>query len=380
MVQSTPQSPRPQPKRATRMLGSLLFTLGLFVVGFLSGGWLARITDTGVDVSLSLPWLIVIGVVGMFLVLLAHELGHVIGGRLVGFQFRLLIVGPLKIDRVEERFRIGFNRSLALAGGLAASTPVDDRNLARRMLIYTAGGPAMSLVFGATALLLQMFADGTLAFGLNLMGLTSLAIALVTLIPMRSDGFASDGARILMLLRGGPAAERWCAAAALANDLFGRRPRDLSPELIERSLALTDGSADYLGSVFLAYSWALDRGDLATAGAYLDIMTANLDSFNSALRPSVLIEAAYFTAMHRADAVTARALLTKARGGLVEGHTRARAEAAVLLAEGRPAEAHTVAANGLARLRRLTTGPASLAEAEMLEAIVRTSDGEDPDR
>lgn len=380
MVQSTPQAPRPQPNRVARTIGSLLFTLGLFVIGFLSGGLIARFTDAGSAGALSWPWLIMIGVGGLFLVLLAHELGHVIGGRLVGFRFRLLIVGPLKIDRVDERLRIGLNRSLALAGGLAAASPADDRNLTRRMLIYVAGGPAMSLLFGATALLLQPFTTGAPAFGLSLVGLASLAIALVTLIPMRADGFASDGARILMLLRGGPDAERWCAVAALANDLFGRRPRDLPPELIERSLALADGSADYLGSVFVAYSWALDRGDLTAAGAYLDIMTANLAAFNGALRPSVLIEAAYFTAVHRADPVGARALFTKARGGLIEAHTRARAEAAVLFAEGRPSEARTVAADGLARLRRITTGPASLADAEMLEAIVRASDGKDLNR
>jgi hypothetical protein len=381
MVQSTSQSPRPQrQERLRRILVSMAFTIGLFAVGFLSGGWIARLIPNDADVQISLPLLLLIAIGGLFSVIVVHELGHVLGGRLVGFRFRLLIVGPFKIDRIDTRLRLGWNRSVALAGGIAAASPTDDRDLIRRMLVYVAGGPAMSLIFGATALLLQPFTDGTLAFVLSMVGLASLAIALVTLIPMRSDGFSSDGARIRMLLRGGPEAERWCAVALLANDLFVRRPRDLPPALIERALSLPDNSPDHLSSVFVAFSWALDSGNTAQAERYLEDMLANLATFNSALRPSVLIEAAYFTAQHRNDAVGARDFLTQARGGLVEAHTRARAEAAVLLAEGRRSEARSIAADGLARLRRAAAGPASLAEADILEAILRTTDGENPDR
>jgi hypothetical protein len=131
--------------------------------------------------------------------------------------------------------------------------------------------------------------------------------------------------------------------------------------------------------VFVAYGWALDRGDIPAAEGYLETLLANLSAFNSALRPSVLIEAAYFTARHRNDAAAARALLEQARGGLVEPYTRARAEAAVLLAEGRPAEAQTLAAQGLHRARQ-AVGAATQIDIELLEAIVRASNGKDSDR
>lgn len=380
MVQSTPQPQQPRwMQTARRRLVSLIIGMGLFALGFFTGSWIAGVTRSDASAPIGLPLLIVIAGLSVFGVILAHELGHVLGGRLAGFRFRLLIVGPLKIDRNGARLRIGLNRSLALAGGLAAASPADDRDLRRRMLIYVAGGPATSLLLGAGALLVRPLLSGVPALTLSLIGFASLMIALVTLIPMRAGGFSSDGARILMLLRGGPEAERWCAVAILANDLFATRPRDLAPALIERSLALADNTPDHLSSVFVAYGWALDRGDIPAAEGYLETMLANLSAFNSALRPSVLIEAAYFTARHHTDAAAARALLDQAHGGLVEPYTRARAEAAVLLAEGRPAEAQTLAAQGLRQARRVA-GAATQVDIDLLEAIVRASDGKDSDR
>ena len=49
--------------------------------------------------------------------ILVHELGHVAGGKLAGFRFLLLLVGPLKLQRTPEGFRFGLNRSANVAGG-----------------------------------------------------------------------------------------------------------------------------------------------------------------------------------------------------------------------------------------------------------------------
>ena len=122
MVQSTSQPPRsPWSERLRRIVTSVIVTAGLFGLGFLSGGLIARLTLFDSDADVSLPLLLFIAIGGMFSVILTHELGHLVGGRLVGFQIRLLVVGPLKIDRIDQRLRISLNRSHAHAGGVAAA-------------------------------------------------------------------------------------------------------------------------------------------------------------------------------------------------------------------------------------------------------------------
>ncbi|MGK7312515.1 MAG: hypothetical protein ACN0LA_09770 [Candidatus Longimicrobiales bacterium M2_2A_002] len=92
------------------------------------------------------------GAVGAVVAVLAvHEAGHLLAGRLVGFRFLLFIVGPLRVAREGDRVQVGWNRSLSLAGWLAATGPTPDRleRLRRRTAIMVAGGPLTSLAAGA---------------------------------------------------------------------------------------------------------------------------------------------------------------------------------------------------------------------------------------
>jgi hypothetical protein len=119
---------------------------------------------------------------------LAHELGHVIAGWLVGFQFRLLVFGPMRLERgASGRVRARLNQDPALFGGIACSLPTDNRDLIKRFAWFVAGGPVMSLAFAALLVLPLVFARGW--FGLFTwfaLGLTALcSAALDSLRPSR---------------------------------------------------------------------------------------------------------------------------------------------------------------------------------------------------
>ena len=74
---------------------------------------------------------------------------------------------------------------------------------------------------------------------------------------------------------------------------------------------------------------------------------------------------------------TARAWLDLAgKGLLVEEHTRLRAKAAVLLAEGEPEAARDHASQGLGAVERTYDAGSALAEADWLNEIIRLSDAE----
>ena len=362
--------------RAAGRLRSALLLLGLATIGAISGYLLANLTEwMGFVPALDLSGgqliaLLLLLLPIWFLVVLAHEAGHLAGGVLAGFKPFQLVVGPLKLLWVEGRVRAELNRSLLLAGGVAVSLPPDGHNLIRRMLLMVVGGPTGSLLVALLALAAMAFADGLPAAALLVATSLGLIITLVTLVPMRSGGFYSDGARILMLLRGGPQAERWSAVALLLNASLAGRLRELDASLVARATALRDGTLDAVSAAFMAYSVELTLGDVVAAGAQLDYTLANLEVYPAAFRPAILVEAAYFTARHRGDAGTARAYLEQTNGSaLVEAHTRHRAEAAVLRAEGHAEASRAAAEAGLIALQRARLGSAGVIEAELLAEL-----------
>ncbi|GAB3299434.1 hypothetical protein GCM10027511_14680 [Hymenobacter humi] len=176
------------------------------------------------------------------LAVLAHELGHVLAGRTQGLGFRWLAVGPFRWTRERGRGRLTWRPDQPAAGGLAVCVPPPDaRGLRWRFLAFAAGGPLASgvyagAVWGVCALLPPAAGAGRVLGGaLAVSGLMSGALALVALVPRPA---ASDGARLLALWRGGPAAQRAVAllAAELAS-LAGARPRERARPRLEADAA-----------------------------------------------------------------------------------------------------------------------------------------------
>lgn len=376
-----------------RRRNPLVTVLGVIVLtaaGALFGAWIANMAEvksTGWDLSRPEKLGLVLACLPViFLFLAAHEAGHLLGGRLAGFRFLLFIVGPLKIHRERDRIRLELNRSAGLAGGIAACVPEDARDLRRRTLMMVAGGPLASLVTGAFAL--------GLFFGLDLQGLPpesglaalygsvallmfgggSLGIGLVTLIPGRTSGFWTDGARILQLLRGGPQAERDVALMALiASSQAGRRPRDWDGALVEQALSLEDASLFEVLARMLVSARDLDRDDFESARRHLERALSLAGELPPTVRPGLLLEAAWFEAAVRGDAGAARRWLDAAgEGALVQKHARLRAEAAVLAAEGKPAEAAERAAQARHLLRQDIDAGTVAAQIEWLEELLES--------
>jgi len=350
-------------------------------------GWFigraARAIEIGFSLNISnlnLPVLILGAVVLLALTLAAHEAGHLLGGRLVGFRFILFIVGPLKIVREGNEVRVRLNKDVSLYGGLASAIPTDDKDLPRRMAVMIAGGPLTSLLMGGLSLGLGVWLNAHLpssspwsvltAFAF-IFGLLNLVIFIVTLIPGKTSGFDTDGAQLIDVLRGGHRAERRGLVTALsAVSTHGVRPRAWNAEQVERLLALREGRPDDVLANFLGYYHFLDLGQTRQAGELLDLCLKDANGFPEAARPMIFAEAAYFTAHHRQEATAARQFLASAFGGLVESYTRLRAEAAVLLAEGRFAEAADRARAGLAQVSKSWDKGGAASETEWLTDIL----------
>lgn len=310
--------------------------------------------------------LVAVMIPGILLVLLAHELGHVAAGLLRGFEFVALICGPLAVSRVDGRLRPEWNRAWSLYGGIAILAPTGGRLPPRRdALVLFAGGPLASLALGTlfVALHYGLELDGvtrrTIVAGTHtfpdllagaftmMVGLSSLLVAVATMIPNAVGGFTSDGAAIRMLLKGGPEADRLQALNALIGAMHaGQRPREWSAELVARAAAVRDGSALESAAASFAHVHALDSGDVAAARGHLARMQA-AGARAPAITTGELRLAEAWLAVADGRTAEARSALDASAGTLVEEYDRRRVLAAILLADGKAADGTAAAREGL---------------------------------
>jgi len=287
------------------------------------------------------PWdLLALPVIIVF-VLAFHEAGHLAGGMSRGMRFLLFIAGPFGWVRGKDgvRFRWFFN--LGTLGGLAAALPVPGLPLKPQLTRLVVGGPLASLVLATAALAVFWWFPGRPgAYALMTAGI-SLAIFVVTAVPLRSGGFMSDGMQLLQLQRNPAHIERRVNLMALMGlSMGGTRPRELDPELLTLAQSRTGNEplAD-VGVWLYSYANALDKGNVPDAEAWLQRIADVYESYPDGFRQSLAVELSLFEALHRGHLDAALAWQGKARGGIVDASRRHLAQAAIALLEDNRAEA-----------------------------------------
>ncbi len=262
----------------------------------------------------------------IFLTIAWHELGHLLAGLTVGFDFHSYTVGPLLVQKQGGKTKLSFNNNLNTYGGLTLCLPRDSYNLVPRFIRYIAGGPAFSLFLGVGALVFYYgggFHQGQDDFFWFLfssfwvfMGYTSLLIFLVTIIPAKSGPFYTDGARLRTFLKGGPQAQlEVTLLSAISKTLAGLRPRDLNHETLEEALALPVQSSFRMflhNYLFLIY---LDREDPERARRELQAVMEEIDQLPEAIQGNILHLRAYFEARYDQDTEQARVTIEQVKPG-----------------------------------------------------------------
>jgi hypothetical protein len=305
--------------------------------------------------SVNLLGLLAILIAVHFTAVIIHECGHLLGGRLAGSRFRMLLVGPIALIRLSHGLRWQWNR-LLVNGGMAATFPVAAEGVRRKMLFMVAGGPLASLISGLLAVLfyldLGMQLPPTVRWFAACYGAYSLILAGFNLLPMRVGRFNTDGARILMLIRDTEAARRWCAVAVLAGSYYnGTRPRDWPSELAQRLLSEPEGTLEFLGASVYLYLWFLDRGEIEEAGAWLGKAVTASQSLPPSIKSGVQRSSAWFEAWHRKNPAGARELLKSVVTALgEEPYAKLQTEATIRYAEGDLEKARGMAREALSRM------------------------------
>lgn len=241
-----------------------------------------------------------------------HELGHAGVGRAVGMKLRSFLVGPFQWTISQGRWKFQFTpQKILAAGGAVGLVPTNPRQSQWNDICMIAGGPMASLLTGLVAAGLALTAPGRSyehAWGFfALLSTIGVVECIVNLLPLRPDGFYSDGARIYQLLKGGPWADLHRAlAVVMATTVTPLRPRDYDIEAIQRaSLSFVHGPHAVLLRLF-ASSYYLDRGELTLACEAVSEAESVYEQSAWEIPAGLCIGFAYRIAFLRRDAVCAR--------------------------------------------------------------------------
>ena len=299
-------------KKALKWLPILLFTGIGIAAGYFAG-------QMGYSAASGTSKITVISIVCLFIpvffaVIGFHEAGHAFMGVKVKFDFRMYIIGPFMWEKEQNGWKFKWNKNVNTAGGLVVCLPTDRENLSKRFSLYAAGGPLASLILSIMSylgyrLLSLAGTDGNIMLKVSaslllLMSVMSIAIFVVTALPLHNGGFSSDGARVLRLLGGGEKAEfEVLILKIFTGSAGGIRPRDLDQDELTNAKNLAEKLNAPLGVYLHGYfhQAAFDKGEFTKAEIHLQDYIHDAGEIPAGIRNSVWLDAAFFYAFVKAD-------------------------------------------------------------------------------
>jgi hypothetical protein len=228
-------------------------------------------------------------------VILIHELGHLVAGLLVGQEFDYIRIGPMRIDRAKKilwEWRWG-----TISTGATRTLPTSKKALRWRLCLSSFGGPASNLISGSLALKFVPPNDSLLAASMYVFVAQSLFSAFANLLPVVRHGRMSDGMRIWILLFSRKKSERLISILRFAADSkHGEEAHLLSNHEVGKWASVSDRTADHVLANWAAYRECKDTEDGAQ---YLDNCLATCSSTTPGFREELIVEAAKFQALRR---------------------------------------------------------------------------------
>lgn len=216
-----------------------------------------------------------------FFVVGFHEIGHAVVGKMMGFDFRMYIIGPFFFEKENEIWKFKWNKSLNLSGGMVVCLPTSEENLRNRFINYAAGGPVASIllaifIFGIWYFLPDNVPNHDLKFFgivLLIISFLSFLIFLITTIPFKAGTFYSDGGRIKRLLKNDETSElEILFLKIISKTNTGVRYADIDQKDLDQAYYLADRLNDPFKVYLISYLFhaAFDKNELDNAEVYLN--------------------------------------------------------------------------------------------------------------
>ena len=308
------QKSRPIPGDGTSVLVNMLPWVVGTVGGIAGYAWCAQWCNAnGVPRSHGLAYYAQISLV-LLIVTLIHETGHAIAAWGVGMKIRAFVVGPFQFRMREDKWGFKFDLAQTFsANGATGAVHTNPHQPVWCDLLMIVAGPMINLATGTMTLCVVFLIEpeSSLQAGgmLFLFSIYSLLACATNLIPFRTGGQYSDGAKIYQLLAGGPFAALHGALSVVTSSLVTPlRPRDYNIELMEHAVAGGAAQGKQLMLLYLfRYQHFLDCGQLPEAALALTEAETIYHQYASEIPAELHLGFVFGNAYVKRDAVGARA-------------------------------------------------------------------------
>ena len=287
---------------------SMLVTLALFLgggaVGYLGAGFMKGETisemapESGSSLAFAIATALVLVFFAYLICILIHELGHVIGGLVMGNTFSFMTVGPFQWIKEDGRLQFKWNSDMASFGGMALTLPSQVENFKKRRLVVIGGGPLASLSLFAIAWWISLLVpDGYKMVGLffKILSFFSLLIFVVTIVPAKVGGFMTDGMQILRTIQNDASAKKYADFMQLfALNQQGVRPNQYPSNLLEEHTTEEVEDSLDLGFAHYQYQSYLADNDIIKAELQLEQVYNHIDIYPKTFQADILSEMLFF--------------------------------------------------------------------------------------
>jgi hypothetical protein len=247
-----------------------------------------------------------------FVVVGFHEIGHAVAGKLVGFDFRMYIIGPFFWEKENQDWKFKWNKSLNLSGGMVVCTPIAEHNLRAKFIKYAVGGPLASMILTILSLIAYFLISASvtahferfLGVVLLVTSFLSFMIFLVTAIPFKAGTFYSDGGRMLRLFKNDETSEMEILfLKIMSKTTSGQRYAQLNSSDLQRAYELADKLNDPFKVYLLGYWFhnAFDKKDYDEAEGFLIQYLDKIQEIPEAFRGVCWLDASIFYGLASKD-------------------------------------------------------------------------------
>lgn len=248
-----------------------------------------RALDALLTVTAAIAFLAVAAVVVLPLALVLHQVGHALGGRLMGMRVLAVRVGPVLVEPlsatgVVTRLPLRRRDDLLVAWSHLDDSPLPSWGRTRGWLVVLAAGPALNLAVSVVCAVWSLVAGPVAYVLLREMVWVNLAVCLVALLPIAALGGESDGRRLFTLLMDRDDAD--ALMDRLRNEIVvgPTRPAAWPRERLEawetaiRRPAAAERREEQLELAVYLMLHALDRGDRDAARQWSQALQSLLGS------------------------------------------------------------------------------------------------------
>ncbi|MFC4347284.1 site-2 protease family protein [Kordiimonas lipolytica] len=331
------------------------------LVGAVFGAMVARygddflpsLSEMGLNKATIIPLVIISLLIGYFLSILVHELGHMLAGRLVGMRPLAFVVGPFVWSFDKGRQLPSFEVRGFFPGGFAYCLPEHGEQVSRRQyMVFVAGGPIASLLLLVLCALGLGALPALYFFPLMCTLLITAFIGVYNLMPITIAGLHTDGKRFLEALRETAGYRVAVAQFHMSALVIGKTAISSWPdESVKTLIQAPKGSPEWRAGHCFRYYQARDADDHGAARQHLEHMTSDIEGLTAFARDGYVQEKLVFQALYEGGLEEVAPALAKTKPtALQDKHSRHQVRSIAALARGEVGAALSEHAKAVAAL------------------------------